>query len=69
MLGKHSISVSAGHENKIKGKMGCWFALSEWKKDGDSWKPLCVKAFYIDGKKIKEDVWYMLKNGKLTEVK
>ena len=70
MNGKHSVSVNAGHEGKVKGKIGCWFALTEWYKDTDNiWKPICVKAFFIDGKKIKEDVWYTLKNKKLIKVK
>jgi len=69
MIGKNSISVNAGHKGKVKGKIGCWFALSEWKKVDNNWIPLCVKAFKIDGIKIKEDTWYMLKNGKLTKVK
>ena len=62
MTGKNSISVDAGHNGKAKGKIGCWFCLSEWKNG----KPYHVEAFYIDGKKIKEDTWYMLKNKKLT---
>ena len=71
MLGKHSVSVDAGYEGKVKGKIGCWFALTEWQKDkkDDKWKPLCVKAFEIDGKKVKEDVWYTLKKGRLVEYK
>ena len=69
MTGLKSISVDAGHNGQVKGKKGCWFALSEWVNKNGEWEPLCVKAFKIDGKKVKEDVWYTLKNGKLTEVK
>jgi len=67
MLGLDSVSVDAGHNGKAKGKAGCWFCLSEWKQIKDIWKPLHVEAFFIDGKKIKEDTWYTLKNKKLTE--
>lgn len=67
MLKDNSISVSAGHNSRVKGKIGCWFALSEWQEKDNCLTPLCVKAFFIDGKKVKEDVWYTLKNGKLTK--
>ena len=70
MLGKYSVAVNAAHNGKVKGKIGCWFALTEWSEDKDRiWKPLSVQSFKIDGKKIKEDVWYTLKSGKLIEVK
>ena len=70
MEGNQSVSVDAGHNGMAKGKIGSWFCLSEWAKDKDNiWKPVCVKAVQIDGKKIKEDVWYKLEKGKFTEVK
>ena len=70
MNGLYSVSVNAGDDGMIKGKIGCWFALTEWFQDTDkNWKPKCVKATKIDGKKIKEDTWYTLKNGKFVEVK
>lgn len=68
MEGLYSVSVDAGHEGKAKGKIGCWFCLSEWTRDEDGiWKPICVKAVQIDGKKIKEDTWYTLKGGKFNQ--
>ena len=70
MEGNHSVSVDAGHNGQAKGKIGCWFCLSEWKKDTNGiWKPICVKAVQIDGKKIKEDTYYKLVDGKFMEVK
>ena len=69
MKGAYSVSVDAGHEGRAKGKIGCWFCRSEWQRSDDAWKPLHVEAFYIDGQKVKEDTWYMLKDKKLTEVK
>ena len=70
MIGNYSVSVSAGADSQAKGKIGCWFCLSEWKidpKDNIN-KPICVKAVQIDGKKIKEDTWYKLENGEFVEV-
>jgi hypothetical protein len=70
MTGKFSVAVDAGHNGKAKGKIGCWFCLSEWKEDEkETWKPFHVEAFYIDGKKVKEDTWYTLANKQLVEVK
>ena len=70
MTGLHSVSVDAGNNGIAKGKIGCWFCLSEWKKDTDGIiKPVCVKAVQIDGKDIKEDTWYKLVNGKFIEAK
>jgi hypothetical protein len=69
MEGNHSVSVDAGHNGKVKGKIGCWFALTEWVEKDGIWIPLCVKAGKIDGKKLKEDVWYKLEKGKFVEVK
>jgi len=69
MEAEHSVAMVAGHEGRAKGKKGCWFALTEWEKDkdNDQWKPKWIKAAQIDGKKIKEDVWYKLENGKFVE--
>jgi len=68
---EHILDWIAGHNGKVKGKIGCWFALTEWKRDDKDgiWRPLCVKAAQIDGKKIKEDIWYQLKDGEFIEVK
>jgi len=62
--GKDSIGANIGIEGIIKGKMGCWITLAEYKED----KPVYVVSKQIDGKKIKEDTWYKLKGGKLVEV-
>jgi len=63
--GKDSVGAAIGINNQIKGKVGCWITLSEY----DNNKIKCVKSAKIDGKKIKEDVWYKLKNGKFVMVK
>ena len=61
--GKNCVMMSAGHAGKAKGKIGSWIVLTEWKKDVPN-----VVARRIDGKEVKEDVWYTLKNGKFAEV-
>jgi len=64
--GKYSVSASIGRNSKIRGKKGNWITLAEYDNGG---KPICVKSAQIDGKKIKEDTWYILKNKKFCEVR
>ncbi|WP_417177397.1 hypothetical protein [Bacteroides sp.] len=67
--GKDSIALAAGYGCKAKGAIGCWIVLAErgeW--DGDTYPIKEVKAFEVDGEKVKADTWYMLVNGQLKEV-
>lgn len=61
--------MCAGNNSKAKGKIGSWITLVEWEYDNEEslWKPKCVKTEYIDGTRIKEDTWYILKNGEFIE--
>ena len=63
--------VCAGHGCKAKAKKGCWITLAEWEHDKEKGRsvPVCVKTEYVDGEKIKEDVFYMLKEGEFVECK
>ena len=68
--GRESIAVVTGKGSKAKGSMGCWIVLTEraeW--DGRAYPIKCVKAFKVDGKKIKADTFYKLENGEAVEVK
>ena len=44
--------------------------MAEWKWDAKKkrYVPLCVKTEQVDGVRIKEDVFYMLKDGEFVEV-
>lgn len=67
--GKDSIALAAGYGCKAKGAIGCWIVLAErgeW--NGDTYPIKEVKAFEVDGEKVKADTWYMLVNGELKEV-
>lgn len=67
--GKDSIALAAGYGCKAKGAIGCWIVLAErgeW--NGDTYPIKEVKAFEVDGEKVKADTWYMLVNGQLKEV-
>ena len=53
-----------------RGKKGSWIALAEWGTDKKGlYVPVCVKAGKIDGKKLKENTWYILKDKKFRETK
>ncbi len=44
--------------------------LAEYKIDeAEILIPVCVKAEFVDGERIKADTWYYLKNGEFVEVK
>ena len=63
--GDESIAIVTGYKSKAKGALGCWIVLTE--RD-DNMNILSVKAFCVDGKNVKPDVFYMLENGELKEV-
>jgi len=60
------VGAAIGPNSIIKGKKGCWITLAEY---NEQYRPICVKSAQIDGKKLKEDVWYRLKNGEFVENK
>ena len=68
--GKHSVVCCAGYGSKAKAKVGSWITLSEWKylESEGCYIPICVKTERVDGERIKEDTWYMLKSGEFVEV-
>ncbi len=67
--GKDSIALAFGIESKAKGALGCYIVLAEWGEDDEGNRQLkTVKCHKVDGKTIKQDTWYMLKNGKFMEV-
>ena len=66
--GNQSIACGLGIENKAKGKLSCWLVLAEWHQVSNEWQIKDVKTAHVDGKKIKEDVWYKLIKGKFEEV-
>ena len=68
--GKESVAIVTGKDSKAKGALGCWLVLTErgeW--DGNGYPIKEVKAFKVDGDKIKADTWYKLVDGELIEMK
>ena len=66
--GKNCVICCAGNGCKANGKIGSWITLSEWAIVNGDMTPVCVKTEKIDGERIKEDTFYMLKNGEFVEV-
>ena len=67
--GKQSIAIVTGKDSKAAGALGDWIVLTErgeW--NGDTYPIKEVKAFKVDGKKIKADTFYKLVDGEAVEV-
>ena len=69
--GKYAVICCAGHGSMAKGKLGSWITLSEWQysEEEKAHIPVCVKTAKIDGKRLKEDTYYKLENGRFKKVK
>ena len=66
--GKDSVAIVTGKDSKAAGSLGNWIVLTErgeW--NGDTCLIKEVKAFKVDGEKIKADTFYKLVNGKVVE--
>lgn len=68
--GSNCVICCAGHNSIVSAKKGSWITLAEWACNNEGKLfPRFVKTVYVDGKKIKEDTNYILRNGKFLEVK
>ena len=69
--GKNGFAISTGIKGKAKGALGCYIAVAEWTYDESAgeYKLVGFEAHKVDGKTIKPDTFYSLKNGKFVAVK
>ena len=65
--GKNCVICCASNNSMAKAKIGSWITLSEWKRIDNEYVPVCVRTEKVDGERIKEDVFYCLKNGEFVE--
>ena len=66
--GKESFAIATGFYGKAKGKLGCYIAVAEWvQKDNGEFELINFKSHKVDGKTIKPDTFYTLKNGKFVK--
>ena len=68
--GKADIISATGRESIVKGRLGSTITLLEWQyssKD-DRFVPMYHRTAVIDGKTIKENIFYTLQDGNFVEV-
>ena len=63
--GKNSVAIATGEKGKAKGALGSYIALAEW-KNGEL---VSFRSHKVDGKIVKPNIFYVLKNGKFVEAK
>ena len=66
--GKGSVALSVGRDTRAKGSIGSWLVLTQCHHDdivGEDFIDL-VRVAKVDGKRIKADTWYTLKEGKFV---
>ncbi len=66
--GVQGAAISIGVDGKAKAAIGCWITLAEWKWEYPNWNRVDMQTKKVDGKEIKADTWYRLKEGKFVEV-
>ncbi|WP_281642165.1 hypothetical protein, partial [Hoylesella loescheii] len=66
--GKESIAIVTGIDSRACGALGCWIVLTERGEWNGKTCPIKeVKAVRVDGKTIKPNTWYKLREGKIIE--
>lgn len=64
-----------GYKSKAKGVIGSYLVFADWDGDEheywkpDSWTLKGAKMVRVDGKIIKEDTWYIIRDGEVVEEK
>ena len=68
--GDDAVICCAGNGSIAKAKKGSWITLAEWiySEEKRRYIPFCVKTEFVDGKRIKEDTFYKLKNREFVKV-
>ncbi len=62
---KNSIAAALGYCSSAKAALGCWIVCAEYDASGELKE---VKSSKVDGKVIKAETWYQLKDGNFVEV-
>ena len=64
-IGKQCVAVAWGQDSLARGSVGNWLVVSERDDDGNI---IDAKIVRVDGEAIKENTWYTLQNGEISEV-
>ncbi len=71
----NSCAIAWGPESKASGVIGSHLVLAEWESNGGkyweekTWNFKGAAMVIVDGKDIKENTWYGLRNGNVIEIK
>ena len=65
--GKDGTAISLGIEGRASGSIGNFLVLAEWKFKDGKWKRVAMGLGKVDGKNIKADTFYVLKDGEFVE--
>ena len=65
--GDQCIIAGLGVRNFARGKVGSWLVLAD-REDEYPYVIFDIKAVQVDGKNIKADTYYRLRNGKFLEI-
>ena len=67
--GNESFAITTGMNSKAKGALGCYIAVAEWGKgENGEYQLKDFKAHKVDGRVIKADTFYTLRDGEFVEV-
>ena len=64
-LGEQCLAVAWGQDSLARGTVGNWLVVSERDDDGNI---IDAKIVRVDGEAVKENTWYTLQNGEISEV-
>ena len=64
-IGKQCVAVAWGQDSLARGSVGNWLVVSE--RD-DAGNIIDAKIVRVDGEAVKENTWYTLQNGEISEV-
>ena len=68
-----SVAVAWGYHGKAKGVLGAYLVLADWEGDENDywhqnlWQLKGAKMVQVDGKDIKPDTFYTMRNGEIIE--
>lgn len=67
--GNESFAITTGMDSKAKGALGCYIAVAEWGEgENGEYQLKDFKAHKVDGREIKADTFYTLRDGEFVEV-
>lgn len=64
-IGNQCVAVAWGQDSLARGSVGNWLVVSE--RDDDE-NIINAKIVRVDGETVKENTWYTLQNGEISEV-